>query len=151
MDKDSKKSDKSLIKDFETKKDASSFSPKMIAIALIIIAFGIGTGYIFNQRSNPSLSAAPANSTSVQSGQSFGNNDTSTFKDTAEGQLQDGGIEGEGQYHLVRPGGDSQSVYLTSSIVDLSLFKGKKIKVWGQTQQAQHAGWLMDVGKVQVL
>ena len=27
---------------------------------------------------------------------------------------------------------------------------GKKIKVWGQTQTAQYAGWLMDVGRVEV-
>ena len=27
----------------------------------------------------------------------------------------------------------------------------KKIKVWGQTQTAQYAGWLMDVGRVEVL
>ena len=35
--------------------------------------------------------------------------------------------------------------------VDLSKFIGKKIKVWGATQTAQHAGWLMDVGRIQVL
>jgi hypothetical protein len=64
--------------------------------------------------------------------------------------LQEGGIDGEGQYHLVRPGGDSQNVYLTSSVVDLSLFVNKKVKVWGQTQTAQKAGWLMEVGRVQV-
>ena len=64
--------------------------------------------------------------------------------------MKNGGTEGEGQYHLVRPGGDSQNVYLTSSSVDLSQFMNQKIKVWGQTQTAQHAGWLMDVGKVQV-
>ena len=27
----------------------------------------------------------------------------------------------------------------------------KKIKVWGQTQKARVAGWLMDVGKIEVL
>ena len=69
----------------------------------------------------------------------------------AEGTLKKGGIQDEGQFHLVRPGGDSQNVYLTSSIVDLSKFVDKKIKVWGQTQKARVAGWLMDVGKVEVL
>jgi len=33
----------------------------------------------------------------------------------------------------------------------LSKFVGKNIKVWGQTQSAQYAGWLMDVGRVEVL
>jgi hypothetical protein len=42
-------------------------------------------------------------------------------------------------------------VYLTSSLVDLSQFVKRKIKVWGETQKAKVAGWLMDVGKVEVL
>ena len=88
---------------------------------------------------------------SVAKGTTEGSTDTSTFKDTAEGTLKTGGIDGEGAFHLVRPGGDSQNVYLTSSIVDLSKYVNQKLKVWGQTQKAQHAGWLMDVGKIQVL
>jgi hypothetical protein len=60
-------------------------------------------------------------------------------------------MDGEGQFHLVRPGGDSQNVYLTSSTVDLSEFIGRKVTIWGQTQKAQKVGWLMDVGGVKVL
>jgi hypothetical protein len=81
----------------------------------------------------------------------LGSNDTKTFKDTAEGTLKTGGIDGEGAFHLERPGGDSQNVYMTSGTVDLSKLIDKKIKVWGQTQAAQHAGWLMDVGRIEVL
>jgi hypothetical protein len=96
-------------------------------------------------------STGSSNSTSVSKGTTVGSNDTNTFKDTAEGTLKQGGIDGEGAFHLVRSGGDSQNVYLTSSSVDLSKFVDKKIKVWGQTQKAQHAGWLMDVGRIEVL
>jgi hypothetical protein len=39
---------------------------------------------------------------------------------------------------------------MTSSVVDLSLVLDKKVKVWGETQAAQKAGWLMDVGRVEV-
>ena len=60
-------------------------------------------------------------------------------------------IEDEGQYHIERPGGVSQNVYLTSTTVDLSQFIGKKIRVWGETFSAQKAGWLMDVGLVEVI
>ena len=81
----------------------------------------------------------------------MGSNDTKTFKDIAEGDLKTGGIDGEGQFHLQRPGGESQNVYLTSSIVDLSAYVGKKVKIWGETHKAQHAGWLMDVGRLKVL
>lgn len=77
--------------------------------------------------------------------------DKKRFPDKAEGKLTEGGIDGEGSFHLVRPGGDSQSVYLTSSIVDLSKYVGKKVRVWGQTFSGQKAGWLMDVGYVENL
>ena len=127
-------------------------TPKIIGLFLGVIVAGIVVGYGLSR-----LGGVPGTSTggSAQSGQVakgsvYGSNDTATFKDTAEGTLQSGGIDGEGQYHLVRPGGDSQNVYMTSSLVDLSQFLGKKIKVWGQTQAAQHAGWLMDVGRVEV-
>jgi len=45
-----------------------------------------------------------------------------TFPDKTEGVLREGGIEGEGNFHLERPGGESQNVYLTSTTVDLELF-----------------------------
>lgn len=77
--------------------------------------------------------------------------DKKTFRDTAEGILREGGIDGEGNFHLERPGGSSQNVYLTSSTVDLSQFIGKRVKVWGETFAGQKAGWLMDVGLVEVI
>jgi len=77
--------------------------------------------------------------------------DKKIFKDKAEGILKEGGIDGEGNFHLERPGGPSQNVYLTSSTVDLSLYVGKKVRVYGQTFAGQKAGWLMDVGYIEVL
>lgn len=76
--------------------------------------------------------------------------DKKTFKDQAEGILKEGGIDGEGNFHLERPGGVSQNVYLTSSTVDLSKYIGKKVAVWGETFSSQKAGWLMDVGLVEI-
>lgn len=76
--------------------------------------------------------------------------DKKRFPDSVEGKLQEGGVEGEGSFHLERPGGESQNVYLTSSTVDLSKYIGKKVKVWGQTFTAEKAGWLMDVGYIEV-
>ena len=70
--------------------------------------------------------------------------------DEAEGRLVEGGIEGEGSHHLERAGGESQNVYLTSSSVDLNAYVGKTVKVWGVTFDAQKAGWLMDVAKLEV-
>lgn len=89
--------------------------------------------------------------TGVKVGDVVGVADEKTFRDDVEGVLVTGGAEGEGSHHLLRSGGPSQNVYLTSSIVDLSLFEGHKIKVWGETFAAQKAGWLMDVGRVEVI
>lgn len=125
----------------------------IIIILLIVIGAGITTGFVFSSinksagLSFPSLS----NHTSQKVKESVGIKDKKTFKDNAEGLLQEGGMEGEGQFHLERPGGTSQNVYLTSTTVDLSVFIGKKIRVWGETFSAQKAGWLMDVGFVEVL
>ncbi len=131
------------------------FTPQLLAIFSVVIILGVGGGYFLskNAGSDPiaATTAGGTSSDSVSKGSTFGSDDTKTFKDTVEGELKEGGIKDEGQFHLVRPGGDSQNVYLTSSIVDLSKFVGKKIKVWGQTQKAQHAGWLMDVGRVEIL
>lgn len=129
----------------------------MLVLFLLIIASGITSGYFlvsYMSKQKAAIAGSTATGTAgtnIQKGAVYGSDDTKTFKDTAEGVDAAGGINGEGQYHLVRPGGDSQNVYMTSSLVDLSLFVNRKIKVWGETQKAQSAGWLMDVGRVEVL
>lgn len=135
-----------------TEKNSSFLTPKLLGILLVVVLLGIGSGYLLAHKNGSSVTPGKRLlGGGVEKGKIYGDGDAATFKDTAEGVLKEGGIEGEGQYHLVRPGGDSQNVYMTSSLVDLSLFIDKKVKVWGATQTAQHAGWLMDVGKVQVL
>jgi hypothetical protein len=132
-----------------------SSSTKAFFIFVIVIIIGVGIGYMLAKGKTKVVPSSSTNQdqsgSTATKGTVVGSNDTSTFKDEAEGVLQKGGVNGEGQYHLVRPGGDSQSVYLTSSIIDLSQFVGKKVKVNGQTQKAKTAGWLMDVGRVEVL
>lgn len=129
------------------------FPPKVLAIFAVFFVLGLLTGFFLsrNKSINLSTQGGSVSSSNISKGQTFGSDDTKTFKDQAVGILKKGGTDGEGAYHLVRPGGDSQNVYLTSSLVDLSIFLDRKIKVWGQTQKAQRAGWLMDVGRVEVL
>lgn len=146
--------DAPLMHTFNEKSKTSS-SPMKLIIVLIVVAFlGIGTGFGLSKVAKATgkqlLPVANLGQNQAVKGKVYGSNDIKTFKDTAEGTLQEGGINGEGQYHLVRPGGDSQNVYLTSSLIDLSPFIGQKMKVWGQTQAAQTAGWLMDVGRIQI-
>lgn len=150
---ENKKTEEELVRQFDSKTTkAPSF--KIIAIVLVVAVLGIGSGFLiarFSGGQTGSVSRGVDKSSNIAKGETFGSNDTKTFKDTAEGVLKMGGIDGEGQYHLERPGGESQYVYLTSSAVDLSLVKGRKIKVWGQTFASEKAGWLMDVGRVEVL
>lgn len=150
---DKKKADSSLMHGF-SEGNSPLRSRKLIGLVLVVVLLGVGTGYLLAQSANegkPGVVGKLVNKSKIPAGKSFGSDDTETFKDTAEGVVKEGGIEGEGQFHLVRPGGDSQNVYMTSSLVDLSQFIDRKIKVWGQTQTAQTAGWLMDVGRIEVL
>ena len=114
---------------------------------------GIGSGFLIAKGTAQQVKQTKdvTSASEATKGTTFGSNDTKTFNDTVEGILKTGGIDGEGQFHLERPGGESQYVYLTSSAVDLSLVKGKKVKVWGETFAAQKASWLMDVGKIEKL
>lgn len=142
-----------LLKSFE-KTNSSIFSRNMILILVAVVFLGTGTGYILSTTKTSVVSQKEGNvseGSSVSKGTIVGSNDLKTFKDIAEGVLKEGGVEGEGQFHLERPGGISQNVYLTSSIVDLSQFLDRKVKVNGETNKAQKAGWLMDVGRLEVL
>ena len=139
----------------------SSTAGKILMVAILVgVVAGGAAGFFFAKNRlgtaavGPGTSALqqnPANSSSVKVGDTFGTNDTSTFKDEAEGILQKGGIGGEGTHHLVRGANSSQWVYLTSSVVDLDMFVGDSVHVWGQTNTGKKAGWLMDIGKLKVL
>jgi hypothetical protein len=147
----SKQSSPSVMRSFTDSKEPMA-PMKVLVIFIIIFILGSGTGYLLSGFGGKSGVNEPISTKDgAKSGKIFGSNDTKTFKDIAEGVVREGGIDGEGQFHLERPGGQSQNVYMTSSTVDLSQFIGKKIKVWGETQAAQKAGWLMDVGRVEVL
>ncbi|MCL4374687.1 hypothetical protein M1523_02395 [Patescibacteria group bacterium] len=138
-----------VIHQFGTNNNAGK-KPLLLLIAVLVLSGVAGTlvGYLFGHGSGNK----PTNATSTTAVKNAaGIADKKTFKDKAEGILHTGGIDGEGNFHLERPGGVSQNVYLTSSTVDLQPYVNKKIRVWGVTFQAQKAGWLMDVGYVEVL
>ena len=118
-------------------------------VALIGVIVGFSTSKLIKKPNNTADTTNAGKN--VNTDTSSGISDKKTFKDTSEGILKEGGIEGEGNFHLERPGGKSQNVYLTSSTVDLSLYLNKKVRVQGETFNAQKAGWLMDVGLVEIL
>ena len=138
---------RNLIHTLETKVvDGVSYISFFTFVAVaVIIGSILGFGFSRFNKKTPNNGNEAKNTA-----QSAGIVDKKTFKDSAEGILREGGIDGEGNFHLERPGGVSQNAYLTSSTVDLSGYIGKKIKVWGQTFSGQKAGWLMDVGLVEI-
>ncbi len=144
-----KPTDDSLLHDLD---NPSAPNPKVFyIIGILIIIAGIASGHFLSKNKSLTSGSLSVSNGGLPGKKVVGSSDTSTFKDMAEGTLQKGGINGEGTHKLIRPGGDSQTVYLTSTILDLDQFVGKKIRVWGQTNAAKTAGWLMDVGRVEVI
>jgi len=141
---------KKLIHDFSGN-DQNSFSmPRFFLLLFAVILAGSAVGFLLS-KTTKSNTKGNSNSKNAKVEKTAGIADKKTFKDKAEGKLKEGGIDGEGNFYPERSGGESQNVYLTSTTVDLSQYIGKKIRVWGETFQAEKAGWLMDVGLVEVL
>ena len=125
-------------------------SKPILVITIFVMLFtGILTGYLLSKLNQNNQTSGTAKISNVP--KTAGTLNKEIFKDKAEGLLKEGGIDGEGNFHLERPGGLSQNVYLTSSTVDLAGYVGKKVRVWGATFQGQQAGWLMDVGYIEIL
>lgn len=132
-------------------------SKKMVIGVIVgVVVAGLVTGYAGarfapGQAVQVETAATPEElETKIEIGAVFGVPDEKTFRDDAEGVLIVGGLDGEGSHTLLRAGGPSQSVYLTSSVVDLDQFANMRVRIWGETFKAQKAGWLMDVGRLEV-
>jgi hypothetical protein len=139
-----------------TRKFSFISSTKRIYILILAMALfsGSATGYV--------LASSKAGNTSggglVQQAQgpaTQANQDNQTFKDFAVGTIQPkpspkaGKADySTGAYLLIRE--NAVPVALTSSVVDLSQYSGKKVKIFGETQNDPSGGWLMDVGRVEV-
>ena len=121
----------------------------IIGVYVVVIALGVLTGYFLSRSSVITTASTSAKTETAANSKAVGSTDTTTFKDTATGVIEKGGLNGEGTHKLIRDGGPSQTAYLTSSIVDLDEYVGKKVTVWGQTMTAKKVSWLMDVGKLE--
>lgn len=131
------------------KKFISPDNPKRLLLTVIItsVVLGILTGYMLANK-NGGLASSGLSIETPKNAQS----DTKTFRDFAEGvvkirpQSTDSEEYVEGTHILSREG--AVPVALTSSVIDLSQYEGKKVKVFGETQKALKESWLMDVGRV---
>ena len=124
-------------------------------IVLVIVGLGIFTGLVLTsvqkaKAQNHQAVSIEEEELSPEQQQSF----AQTFRDEAEGTIEkneDLDKYAQGTHKLLRPGGESQTAYLTSSVLDLDEYVGKKVKVFGETFGSSQVGWLMDVGKVEVV
>ncbi len=140
-----------LGKDTLIKNFVSSNDPKRLLLTVLIVSVILGTitGFILSRKSTGGFTSAVVDGPVAKDPES----DTRTFRDFAEGtvkvrpQPSDSTEYVEGTHVLVRQG--AVPVALTSSVVDLSQYENKKVKVFGETQKALKEGWLMDVGKVE--
>lgn len=137
-----------IIKRFQVPSDPIKLLIGIVAASLLL---GTLTGYNLSSKGNNGLNSAGGLSLGAPK---TAQTDSRTFKDFAEGTVRarpepsDPSEYVEGTHLLERPG--QVPVALTSSVVDMSQFEGKKVKVYGETQKALKEGWLMDVGRVEV-
>jgi len=148
-----------LVQEFPTEAKKTNWKgiliPSLVILAIVVV--GTVTGYFL---SRIGLTSGTTESTQliggaelIQGPNEVGIKDEAAFKDTAQGKIEanDNGDIPEGSHKLLRPGGPSQTAYLTSSVLDLNQFKGKCVQIWGETFAGQEAGWLMDVGRIKIL
>ena len=124
-----------------------------ILVIIIVVGVGIFSGLVLSSR-NKSSQQATTNAINSDKNvpQSVQESFAKTFKDQAEGEIEKNDQfdkYAQGTHKLIRPGGESQTAYLTSSVLDLDKYVGKKVKVYGETFGSSQVGWLMDVGKVE--
>jgi len=133
--------------------------PTLLIIAILALSLGFwGSRLIPASKSSDLLNTNPLITSSenltdksqVEAGKLYGNLDKA-FKDTATGTIEKGSINGEGTHILNRAGGASQRASLTSSVIDLDLFVGKKVEVKGETNSSTKTSWLLDVGTIKIV
>lgn len=130
----------------------SNLNRVFLGVLGLSLLLGLTSGYLLSSKgSAKSQTSVATNGATPKTAQQ----DTRTFRDFAEGVIEARPQPSnpkeylEGTHLLKRDG--AVPVALTSSVVDLSKYEGKKVKVFGETQKAIKAGWLMDVGKVEEL
>ncbi len=122
-----------------------------VLIIIVVVGLGIVTGLVASSRNKSAAQSALSQDQNLPNEvkESF----NQTFKDEAEGTIEKNDQldkYAQGTHKLVRPGGEDQTAFLTSSVLDLDQYLGKKVKVFGETFGSSQVGWLMDVGKVEV-
>ena len=123
----------------------------LILTSFLVVLAGVGTAYLLSSKV---MGTAPG-STAVAPGAKATSNEAGVLADgikydSAIGDLKAGGMDNEGTHHIERDNMPSHFVYLTSSVIDLESFVGKKVEIWGVTHASKKAPWLMEVSKIKI-
>ena len=130
-----------------------------IIVPVLSVLLGVGSGFMLAQASpsknSPLSDNTPEGSSIKDHVEQVQQKDAASFRDKAEGVIEkndvsDGENFASGTHKLIR-GDESQTAYLTSSVLDLNEYTGKKVTVYGETFSSSQVGWLMDVGRVEVV
>jgi len=126
--------------------------PFWIVIVFVVI-FGLTSGWYVASTQKPQVEHKTVEEVATKKGDVVGLTDKSTFQNEAEGILQrnEDGEYKEGSHVLLRDNNPILTVYLSSASVDLDLYVGKKVHVWGETHKGQKVAWLMDVGLLELV
>lgn len=121
----------------------------LVAVLVISVIAGVGTGYLMASGGTGNTQIPLIEKTPEHAAE-----DTRTFRDFAEGKItkkpdDKNNANSQGTHLLIRDG--ATPVLLTSSVLDLSEYENKKVKVYGETNSLPGAGWFMDVGRVEVI
>jgi hypothetical protein len=132
----------------------SKFNTKFLIPVIAVLIAGVGSGYVLASQS-PSSGTSTQNAPNVTTtSREVGIQDSKTFRDCAQGDLDvvdptDKKLEGS--HKLIREGGPSQTLYLTSSVIALDQYVGKKVEICGETITSKKVAWFMEVGKLKLL
>ncbi|HKZ34980.1 MAG TPA: hypothetical protein VJ179_03905 [Patescibacteria group bacterium] len=138
---------------FEPPKTPQKKTVPFWTVLVFAVMLGLTSGwYVSNSIRKPQTEHKTVEDVATKKGDVVGLPDKSTFQNEAEGILQrnDDGEYKEGSHVLLRDNNPILTVYLSSASVDLDLYVGKKVHVWGETHKGQEVAWLMDVGLLEL-
>lgn len=132
----------------------------LFILSILALSLGFWGSRLINSKNNSVIQIANntlitnpdtiTDQSQITSNKLYGNL-SKAFKDSATGTIEKGSINGEGTHILNRAGGVSQRASLTSSVIDLDLFVGKKVEVKGETNASTKTSWLLDVGTIKII
>lgn len=126
---------------------------KLAVYFLAIVLAGVGSGYLLSRtgRASSGEEAAPG---VTQTNGEIGVQDENLSRDCAQGILEandPADKNTEGSHHLIREGGPSKTLHMTSSVLALDDYVGKKVEVCGETLDSKRVAWFMDVVRLKLL